>query len=79
MWVTFLRPLGGALHHTPNNALGLLPEARAQKSTFCSQPPCPAQCEKRVTELFAAEGRALFFLGLATLRFVISTMPFKVG
>lgn len=41
VWVTFLRPLGGALHHTPNNtALGLWPEASAQKRTL--QPQFPA-------------------------------------
>lgn len=48
--MTFLRPLGGALNHTPNiNALGLLPEARAQRSSIPN--PLPAQREKGKSEL----------------------------
>lgn len=57
MWVTFLRPLGGALHHTPNNiAAGAFARGQSSEKYLPPPTPCPASCKKK-TELSAGRGR----------------------
>lgn len=43
MWATFLRPLGGALHHTPNKHCAGAFEGGSSSEKYLPPPQSPAQ------------------------------------